>query len=115
MQQARVIDDVTTANLLADPYPTYRRARAMSSVVRIAAADLLLVTRFDDIIAVERDPESFSSVIPKSNVVRLFGSNLMRKDGREHRRERKAIETSLKPGAARVRTSALERGSRGRS
>lgn len=95
-----VIDDVPFAQLLEDPYPVYARARALGPAVRIAAADLILVTRFDDIIAIERDPETFSSDNPASRVVKLFGTNLMRKDGEAHRRERLAIEPALRPGAA---------------
>lgn len=94
------LDDVSFDDLMHDPYPAYARARALGPVVSIPAANLLLVSRFDDIIAIERDPETFSSVNPESNVVRLFGPNLMRKDGTEHQRERKALEPSLRPGTA---------------
>lgn len=95
-----ILDDVSFEDLLHDPYPAYARARALGPVVRVPAARLLLVPRFDDIIAIERDPETFSSVNPDSQVVRLFGPNLMRKDGADHQRERKAIEPSLRPGTA---------------
>lgn len=94
------IRDVSFEDLMRDPYPTYRRARALAPVVRIEAANLLLVTRFDDIIAIERDPARFSSDNPESNVVKLFGPNLMRKDGEAHQRERKAVEPALRPGTA---------------
>ena len=96
-----VIDDVTFEELLTDPYPVYVRAREMAPVVRIAAANLLLVTGFDDIIAIERDPVTWSSVIPESNVVKLFGTNLMRKDGDAHQVERKAMDPALRPGTAK--------------
>ncbi|NWK94560.1 cytochrome P450 [Sphingobium lactosutens] len=95
------IDDIIMGDLMEDPYPIYARAREMGSVVRIAATGLCLVTHFDDIIAIERDPETFSSRIPESNVVQLFGANLMRKDGHDHRRERQAIDPALRPGTAK--------------
>lgn len=95
-----VINDVVFEDLMRDPYPVYRRARALAPVVRIEAANLNLVTRFDDIIAIERDPETYSSINPESNVVKFYGSNLMRKDGEEHAFERKAIEPSLRSGTA---------------
>jgi cytochrome P450 len=95
-----VIDDIAFEDLLRDPYPIYKRAQAMGPVVRIAVANLLLVTHFDDILSIERDPETFSSDNPDSNVVKLFGPNLMRKDGASHQRERKAIEPAVRPGTA---------------
>lgn len=95
------ISDASFADLLADPYPIYERARALGPVVRVEAAGLPLVTGYDDIIAIERDPGTFSSVIPESNVVRMFGTNLMRKDGEDHKAERQAINPSVQPGTAK--------------
>lgn len=95
-----VIDDVTFDDLLRDPYPTYDRARALGAVVSVAAANIALVTRFDDIMAIERDPETFSSVNPGSLVNKVMGHTLMRKDGEDHASERKAMEPALRPGTA---------------
>ncbi|RCK21759.1 cytochrome P450 [Thalassospira lucentensis] len=95
-----IIDDIVFEDLMRDPYPVYKRAQAMGPIVRIEAANLLLVTHFDDILEIEHDPETFSSDNPESNVVKLFGPNLMRKDGEAHKRERKAIEPTMRPGTA---------------
>lgn len=100
IMQMPSIDDVSFETLMRDPYPVYERARRMGGIVHIASANIPLVVGFDDIIAIERDPAVFSSAIPQSNVVRLFGPNLMRKDGEEHRSERKAVDPGLRPGAA---------------
>ncbi|UWU38236.1 cytochrome P450 (plasmid) [Rhizobium sophoriradicis] len=94
-----VISDVTFAELLADPYPTFKRARDMAAVVRIEAANMLVATRYEDIMAMERDPELFSSENPQSLVNKVMGHTMMRKDGEAHARERKAVEPALRPGA----------------
>ncbi|NKM29736.1 cytochrome P450 [Rhizobium laguerreae] len=94
-----VISDVTFAELLSDPYPTFKRARELAAVVRIAAANIIIATRYEDIMAMERDAETFSSVNPQSLVNRVMGHTMMRKDGEAHARERKAVEPALRPGA----------------
>jgi cytochrome P450 len=97
-----VISDVTFAELLDDPYPTFKRARDMAAIVRIEAANLMVATRYDDIMAMERDSETFSSVNPQSLVNKVMGHTMMRKDGADHARERKAVEPALRPGAVKA-------------
>lgn len=96
-----VISDVTFAELLSDPYPTFKRARELAAIVRIAAANIMIATRYEDIMAMERDAETFSSVNPQSLVNKVMGHTMMRKDGEAHARERKAVEPALRPGAVK--------------
>lgn len=100
-QAVPVISDVTFAELLADPYPTFKRARDMAALVRVEAANITIATRFDDIMTMERDPLLFSSENPQSLVNKVMGHTMMRKDGEAHARERRAIEPSLRPGAVK--------------
>ena len=95
---APVVADVTYEDLLADPYPTFRRVRDTAPAVFVAAANLTLVTRFDDIMKIERDPATYSSDNPASLVNKVMGPTFMRKDGAEHAAGRKAIEPSFRPG-----------------
>lgn len=95
------IADTSFAQLLKDPYPTFARARELASVVRIEAANVMVATRYDDIMAMERDPETFSSANPQSLVNKVMGHTMMRKDGEAHARERKAVEPALRPGAVK--------------
>jgi cytochrome P450 len=44
-----------------DPFPLYDTLRAQAPVYRSAELDLVIVTRYDDIVAVLRDPETYSS------------------------------------------------------
>lgn len=96
-----VISDTSFAELLTDPYPTFARARDMAAIVRIEAANIMVATRYDDIMAIERDAETFSSVNPQSLVNKVMGHTMMRKDGEAHARERKAVEPALRPGAVK--------------
>ncbi|WP_028731470.1 cytochrome P450 [Rhizobium leguminosarum] len=95
------ISDIAFSDLLRDPYPAFRRAQAMGPIVRINAANILLATRYDDIVAIERDPETFSSENPQSLVNKVMGYTMMRKDGTAHAIERKAVEPALRPGAVK--------------
>lgn len=95
------ISDISFAELLLDPYPVFQRAQAMGPIVRIEAANILVATRYDDIMAIERDPETFSSENPQSLVNKVMGYTMMRKDGAAHAIERKAVEPALRPGAVK--------------
>lgn len=95
---APVITDIAYKDLLDDPYPIFKRVRDTASAVFVAAANLTLVTRFDDIAKIERDPVTFSSDNPASLVNKVMGPTFMRKDGAEHAAGRKAIEPSFRSG-----------------
>jgi cytochrome P450 len=53
--------DPLSPEQLADPYPTYAQARAEAPVFYSEPQDLWVVTRYDDVIKVLRDHETFSS------------------------------------------------------
>ena len=93
------IVDVDPATLDADPYPTYAELRRDAPVAFVPALGLHLVTRHEDVDAIARDPELFSSqpggaATPGDRVV---GATLMQKDGEAHRRDRRALDAPLKP------------------
>jgi cytochrome P450 len=93
-----VLDDISIATLMDDPYPSFRRIRATASAVHVPAARINLVTRFDDIMTVEGDPGRFASTNPGSLMNKVMGHSLMRKDDDAHQAERRAIAPSFKPG-----------------
>ncbi|MDB5624797.1 MAG: cytochrome, partial [Tardiphaga sp.] len=68
-----VIADIAYEDLLADPYPIFKRVRDAASAVFVPAANLTLVTRFEDIVSIERDPATFSSDNPASLVNKVMG------------------------------------------
>lgn len=97
-----VIDDVTLDQLQSDPYPVYARLRREAPVSWLPAARIHLVTRFDDIMRIERDHETFPARDPRSLQIRAMGHTLMRKDGDDHKRERMVLEPSFRPGTVKA-------------
>lgn len=53
--------DLNDPAVIADPYPFYAHLREEAPVHHVAALDLWVVTRHDDVVAVLRDPKRFSS------------------------------------------------------
>ena len=91
------VTDIAYQDLLDDRYPIFRRLRALAPAVFVEPAGLTLVTRFDDIMRIEREPATYSADNPGSLVNRVMGPTFMRKDGAEHAIGRKAIEPSFRP------------------
>lgn len=101
MSIAPIADDVSLGELYADPYPVYRRLRREAPVAWVPAARIHLVTRFDDIIAIERDAETFPALDLRSLQIKAMGHTLMRKDGEDHKRERAVLEATFRPGTVK--------------
>ncbi|MCW1932288.1 cytochrome P450 [Pararhodobacter zhoushanensis] len=91
------IDDVSLTEMYSDPYPTYARLRRDAPVSWLVPAGIALITRFDDIIAIERDHETFPANDPRSLQIRSMGHTLMRRDGAEHAAERSAMVRTFSP------------------
>ena len=95
--QQTLVGEIALSDLYDDPYPIYRRLRAEAPVAWVPAANRFLVTRYDDIVALERHPEIFSANEHGSLMTRIMGHTLLRKDGAAHRRERAAAEPPMRP------------------
>ncbi|QJY48106.1 cytochrome P450 [Pseudonocardia broussonetiae] len=103
MTTAPATADITLDALDADPYPVFRRLRAEDPVAWVPAAGRFLVTRHEDVLAVERDQRTFSSVEEGSLMNRAIGPTLLRQDGDAHRRLRAAAEGPVRPRAVKER------------
>lgn len=101
MKSPAVLSDVSIEELACDPYPTFDRIRAMGSAVWVDSARIHLVTRFDDIMTVERNHHLFASTNPGSLMNKVMGHSLMRKDDEPHKLERAAVEPSFRPGVVK--------------
>ena len=92
--------ETTIAQLHVDPYPIYARFRAESPVIRVASVGRIFLTKAADTKYVKDTPELFSSNDPKTPMAPAFEAHtLMRKDGAEHMRERKAVMPAFMPKA----------------
>jgi cytochrome P450 len=92
------VGDITLAQLYADPYPAYKKLRNEAPIAWVPAANIHLVTLFDDIIAIERDFETFPANDKRSLQIKAMGHTLMRRDGGEHKHQRTVLEPSFRPG-----------------
>ncbi len=99
--QQSLAESINLTELYEDPYPIYRRLRDEAPVAWVPAANRYLVTRYDDIVKLERQPEIFSANEHGSLMTRIMGHTLLRKDGEAHRRERAAAEPPLRPRAVK--------------
>jgi cytochrome P450 len=89
---------VTLEDLLVDPYPHYRQMRDLAPVVWVPAANRYFVTRYKDILQIERQADVFSSQESDSMMNRAIGTTLLRLDGAAHSRIRSALEPGLRQG-----------------
>ena len=80
-----------------DPYPALKEMRAAAPFVRVPQLGATLMLRRDDIFENEKNIEVFSSDQPGGLMTVLMGQNMMRKDGKDHRIERKVIFPSISP------------------
>jgi len=78
--------------LINDPYPIYQRLRAEAPVLRVESINRTLLTKAEDTRAVKDNPALFSSDDPSTPMEKAFEAHtLMRKDGKDHMRERMAM------------------------
>ncbi|WP_299546248.1 cytochrome P450 [uncultured Tateyamaria sp.] len=85
----------------ADPYPTLARMRETAPVCFVPELGATLFTRRDDVFREEKRVDLFSSHQPNGLLTKVMGSNMMRKDGDAHMRERKALCPALSPRSVR--------------
>ena len=85
----------------ADPYPDFAKMQAASPIAYVPQLDATLLTRHADIKVNEKKTDVFSSYQPQGLMTVLMGENLMRKDGRAHINERRAIYPSMSPQAVK--------------
>lgn len=93
---------ITIPDLIADPYPIYRRLRTEAPVLHVDALGRTFLTKAADTKYVKETPELFSSNDPNTPMKRAFRAHtLMRKDGEEHARERNAMAPAFSAAAIR--------------
>jgi cytochrome P450 len=99
---------ISIAQLNLNPYPIYRALRD-EGVVWVEALGRWMVTRWDDVAAVETRREDFSSDETHSNLTRIVGHQMLRSDGAAHKRLRSAAQDPLRPGAVEARQDTFQR------
>jgi cytochrome P450/ferredoxin-NADP reductase len=90
---------VDLAQLERDPFPTWASLRRSDPVAWVPEIHAHVVTRWDDVLRVSRDAETFSAVVHDSPLSRTLGPNLLHSDDPEHARDRAPLNTGLRPTA----------------
>lgn len=98
MALAPLNKSITIGELNSNPYPIYKRLRTETPVLRVKSVGRTFLTKAADTRAVKDNPELFSSNDPNTPMQRALNAHtLMRKDGEEHLRERKAMMPTFSP------------------
>lgn len=89
-------------DLAVDPYPLLARLREREPVSWAPQIGMWLVTRYEDVVTVLRDPETYTTVSEDSPIQSTFGRQMLSCDGPEHRRYKTfAMESFTVPALAR--------------
>ena len=91
--------EITVQQLEADPYPIYEHLRDEEPVCFVESVGLWLVTRWDDVQYVDKNPQLFTGDTEPSTLRRTFGPNLLASEGAYHDRIRKLIYPWFRVGA----------------
>ncbi len=94
--------DIDVDEFWNDPYPTLARMRRDTPVAYVPQLDGTLLTRRDDIAAMEKRIDVLSSDQPGGLMNRLMGQNMMRKDGAAHTAERSIYYPAISPAAVQA-------------
>lgn len=98
MALAPLDESIALSELNNDPYSIYKKLRSQTPVLRVKSVGRTFLTKAADTRAVKDNPEMFSSNDPNTPMQRAFNAHtLMRKDGEEHLRERKAMMPTFSP------------------
>lgn len=91
-------EEITIEALERDPYPIYARLRRESPVAYVPAANVWFVTRWQDVEAVTKSPETFTAEAPTSPVELSFGKpTILTVDGDQHKQLRGGIDPHYRP------------------
>ena len=100
MSQATTVgSSIGVEDLERDPYPIYERLRNEEPVSWVEAVGLWLVTRWDDVQYIDKNPELFTGETEPSTLRRTFGPNLLASEGPYHDRIRSIIYPWFRVGA----------------
>jgi cytochrome P450 len=88
--------DLDLESMMIDPYPYFAALRGEERWTWSESLKAHLVSRYDDVVTIDKDDETFSVQIPNNLMSRTIGTSMLRLDGMEHRRIRAASNEPLK-------------------
>lgn len=88
--------DLDFESMMVNPYPYFAALRGEARWTWSGALKAYLVSRYDDVVMIDKDDETFSVQIPNNLMSRTIGTSMLRLDGAEHKRVRAASGEPLK-------------------
>jgi cytochrome P450 len=88
--------DLDFESMMVNPYPYFAAMRGEARWTWSEALKAYLVSRYDDVVMIDRDDQTFSVQIPNNLMSRTIGTSMLRLDGTEHKRIRTASDEPLK-------------------
>lgn len=92
---------VAEADLLADPYPTYRALQAAEPVSWIASLGMWWVVGYDQVAEILTAGEAFTTASDSSTILGTFGPQMLSVEGADHDRYKHAARPAFQPRALR--------------
>ena len=92
--------NINYSDFTNNPYPVYAELRNSAPISFVPELDAILLTKHSDIFMCEKNISVFSSVQPDGLMTKLMGQNMMRKDGEDHKAERRTIFPTVSPKTA---------------
>ena len=92
---------LTFDDLAFDPYPWFDRLRTMGGAVWAPNLSMWLVTGYQEVVAVLRDPERFTNDSSSSLIQSTFGRQMLSVEGEEQKRYKQACLAPFTGKAAR--------------
>ena len=88
--------DLDLDTMMWDPYPYFAALRAQQRWAWAEPLRMYLVSRYDNVVFVDKNPETFSVQIPGNLLSRAVGTSMIRLDGAAHHRVQSAGAAPLK-------------------
>ena len=89
--------NINYSDFTNNPYPILAELRNSAPISFVPELDAILLTKHSDIFICEKNISVFSSVQPDGLMTKLMGQNMMRKDGEDHKAERRTIFPTVSP------------------
>jgi len=89
--------NINYSDFTNNPYPVFAELRNCAPISFVPELDAILLTKHSDIFICEKNISVFSSVQPDGLMTKLMGQNMMRKDGEDHKAERRTIFPTVSP------------------
>ncbi|MDJ0927950.1 MAG: cytochrome P450 [Gammaproteobacteria bacterium] len=90
--RAEYAEDISLAELEADPYPIFRRLQQEKPLAWVEKLGMWLVTRYPDVMHVVTNPELFTAETEPSFLADVLGVNMLTLEGEEARRIKSAMQ-----------------------